>query len=98
VRRKFTRDDLEFLLLIVGQAAAVSRTCACRRRPRKMAVLEERARIAATSRRFIQSLAGIDLRIEACKMLLQDGIRARSDASVEELAHQAADLGYQATC
>src|SRR5262249_21114375 len=42
---------------------------------------------------FIQSLAGIDLRIEACKLLLQRD-PARIPRELEEL-HQAVDVGYR---
>ena len=94
VRRKFTRDDLEFLLLIVGQAAAGFENVRLQEKAEEMAVLEERARIARDLHDgFIQSLAGIDLRIEACKMLLQrDPRRVRRE--LEEL-HQAVDHGYR---
>jgi signal transduction histidine kinase len=94
VRRKFTRDDLEFLLLIVGQAAAGFENVRLQEKAEEVAVLEERARIARDLHDgFIQSLAGIDLRIEACKMLLQrDPRRVRRE--LEEL-HQAVDHGYR---
>jgi signal transduction histidine kinase len=94
VRRKFTRDDLEFLLLIVGQAAAGFENVRLQEKAEELAVLEERARIARDLHDgFIQSLAGIDLRIEACKMLLQrDPRRVRRE--LEEL-HQAVDHGYR---
>ena len=94
VRRKFTREDLEFLLLIVGQAAAGFENVRLQEKAEEVAVLEERARIARDLHDgFIQSLAGIDLRIEACKMLLQrDPRRVRRE--LEEL-HQAVDHGYR---
>lgn len=94
VRRKFTRDDLEFLVLIVGQAAAGFENVRLQEKAEEVAVLEERARIARDLHDgFIQSLAGIDLRIEACKMLLQrDPRRVRRE--LEEL-HQAVDHGYR---
>jgi signal transduction histidine kinase len=94
VRRKFTRDDLEFLLLVVGQAAAGFENVRLQEKAEEVAVLEERARIARDLHDgFIQSLAGIDLRIEACKMLLQrDPRRVRRE--LEEL-HQAVDHGYK---
>ena len=94
VRRKFIRDDLEFLLLIVGQAAAGFENVRLQQKAEEVAVLEERARIARDLHDgFIQSLAGIDLRIEACKMLLQrDPRRVRRE--LEEL-HQAVDHGYR---
>lgn len=94
VRRKFTRDDLEFLILVVGQAAAGFENMRLQEKAEEVAVLEERARIARDLHDgFIQSLAGIDLRIEACKMLLQrDPRRVRRE--LEEL-HQAVDHGYR---
>jgi signal transduction histidine kinase len=94
VRRKFTRDDLEFLILVVGQAAAGFENLRLQEKAEEVAVLEERARIARDLHDgFIQSLAGIDLRIEACKMLLQrDPRRVRRE--LEEL-HQAVDHGYR---
>jgi hypothetical protein len=69
-RRKFTRDDLEFLLVLVGQAAAASRPSAPGQ-GEEVAVLEARARIARDLRQVHQALAGIDLRVEACKLHLQ---------------------------
>src|SRR5262249_767028 len=45
-RRKFTRDDLEFLLVLVGQAAANLETVRLQSKAEELAVLEERARIA----------------------------------------------------
>jgi signal transduction histidine kinase len=93
-RRKFTRDDLEFLLLLVGQAAAGFENVRLQEKAEELAVLEERARIARDLHDgFIQSLAGIDLRIEACKVLLQrDPTRVRRE--LEEL-HLAVDRGYR---
>src|SRR5262249_43464254 len=44
-RRKFTRDDLEFLLVLVGQAAASLETVRLQAKAEEVAVLEERARI-----------------------------------------------------
>lgn len=91
---KFTRDDLEFLLLLVGQAAAGFETVRLQAKAEEVAVLEERARIARDLHDgFIQSLAGIDLRIEACKLLLQRD-PARIPRELEEL-HQAVDVGYR---
>ena len=57
-------------------------------------MLEERGRIARDLHDgFIQSLAGIDLRVEACKLLLQrDPSALRRE--LEEL-HQAVDRGYR---
>lgn len=93
-RRKFTRDDLEFLLLIVGQAAAGFENVRLHEKAEEVAVLEERARIARDLHDgFIQSLAGIDLRVEACKLLLQRD-PARIPRELEEL-HQAVDRGYR---
>src|SRR5262249_22677114 len=94
VGRKFTRDDLEFLLLLVSQAAAGFETVRLQAKAEEVAVLEERARIARDLHDgFIQSLAGIDLRIEACKLLLQRD-PARIPRELEEL-HQAVDVGYR---
>jgi signal transduction histidine kinase len=93
-RRKFTRDDLEFLLLLVGQAAAGFENVRLQEKAEEVAVLEERGRIARDLHDgFIQSLAGIDLRVEACKMLLhRDPTRVKRE--LEEL-HQAVDRGYR---
>jgi signal transduction histidine kinase len=93
-RRKFTRDDLEFLLLLVGQAAAGFENVRLQEKAEELAVLEERARIARDLHDgFIQSLAGIDLRVEACKLLLQrDPARVRRE--LEEL-HEAVDRSYR---
>ena len=67
-RPKFARDDLEFLLLLVGQAAAGFEAARLQAKAEEVAVLEERARIARDLHDgFIQSLAGIDLRVEACR-------------------------------
>jgi len=93
-RRKFTRDDLEFLLLLVGQAAAGFENVRLQDKAEELAVLEERGRIARDLHDgFIQSLAGIDLRVEAIKLLLQrDPSRIRHE--LEEL-HDAVNRGYQ---
>jgi signal transduction histidine kinase len=93
-RRKFTRDDLEFLLLLVGQAAAGFENVRLQEKTEEFAVIEERGRIARDLHDgFIQSLAGIDLRVEACKLLLQRD-PARVPRELEEL-HQAVDRGYR---
>ena len=93
-RRKFTRDDLEFLLLLVGQAASGFENVRLQDKAEEVAVLEERGRIARDLHDgFIQSLAGIDLRVEACKLLLQrDPSRIRHE--LEEL-HEAVNRGYR---
>ena len=79
-RRKFTRDDLEFLLVLVGQAAASLETVRLQAKAEEVAVLEERARIARDLHDgFIQALAGIDLRVEAT----QAAPAARSGARAE---------------
>jgi signal transduction histidine kinase len=93
-RPKFTRDDLEFLLLLVGQAAAGFENVRLQEKAEEFAVSEERGRIARDLHDgFIQSLAGIDLRVEACKLLLQRD-PARVLHELEEL-HQAVDRGYR---
>ncbi len=93
-RRKFTRDDLEFLLLLVGQAAAGFENVRLQEKTEEFAVIEERGRIARDLHDgFIQSLAGIDLRVEACKLLLQRD-PTRIPRELEEL-HQAVDRGYR---
>lgn len=93
-RRKFTRDDLEFLLLLVGQAAAGFEAVRLQEKAEEVAVLDERARIARDLHDgFIQSLAAIDLRVEACKLLLQRD-PARVAHELDEL-HQAVDHGYR---
>ena len=92
--RKFTRDDLEFLLVLVGQAAAGFETVRLQAKAEEVAVLEERARIARDLHDgFIQALAGIDLRVEATKLHLQRD-PARVPKELEEL-HQAVDRGYR---
>jgi signal transduction histidine kinase len=92
--RKFTRDDLEFLLVLVGQAAAGFETVRLQAKAEEVAVLEERARIARDLHDgFIQALAGIDLRVEACKLHLQRD-PARVPRELEEL-HHAVDRGYR---
>jgi signal transduction histidine kinase len=92
--RKFTRDDLEFLLVLVGQAAAGFEAGRLQAKAEEVAVLEERARIARDLHDgFIQSLAGIDLRVEACKLHLQRD-PSRVPPALEEL-HQAVDRGYR---
>ena len=93
-RRKFTRDDLEFLLVLVGQAAAGFEAARLQAKAEEVAVLEERARIARDLHDgFIQALAGIDLRVEACKLHLQRD-PARVPRELEEL-HHAVDRGYR---
>ena len=70
-RPKFAREDMEFLLLVVGQAAAAFEAARLQAKAEEVAVLEERARIARDLHDgFIQSLAGIDLRAEACLKML----------------------------
>src|SRR5262249_22249613 len=70
--REFKRDDLEFLLVLVGQAAANLETVRLQSKAEELAVVEERARIARDLHDgFIQALAGIDLRVEAAKLLLR---------------------------
>jgi signal transduction histidine kinase len=93
-RRKFTRDDLEFLLVLVGQAAASLETVRLQSKAEEVAVLEERGRIARDLHDgFIQALAGIDLRVEATKLLLQrDPMRVPK--ALEDL-HAAVDSGYR---
>jgi signal transduction histidine kinase len=92
--RKFTRPDLEFLLVLVGQAAAGFETARLQAKAEEVAVLEERARIARDLHDgFIQALAGIDLRVEATKLHLQRD-PARVPRELEEL-HQAVDRGYR---
>jgi signal transduction histidine kinase len=93
-RRKFTRDDLEFLLVLVGQAAAGFEAVRLQAKAEEVAVLEERARIARDLHDgFIQALAGIDLRVEACKLHLQRD-PGRVPKALDEL-HQAVEYGYR---
>jgi signal transduction histidine kinase len=93
-RRKFARDELEFLLLLVGQAASGFENVRLQEKAEEFAVAEERGRIARDLHDgFIQSLAGIDLRVEACKLLLQRD-PGRVPRELEEL-HQAVDRGYR---
>src|SRR5215813_2493601 len=91
---KFTRDDLDFLLLLVAQAAAGFETVRLQGKAEELAVLEERARIARDLHDgFIQALAGIDLRVEAAKLLLRRD-PARVPKALEDL-HVAVDSGYR---
>ena len=93
-RPRFTRDDLEFLLLIVSQAAAGFEAARLQEKAEEVAVLEERARIARDLHDgFIQSLAGIDLRVEACRKLVERD-PSRVPRQLEEL-HQMVDRGYR---
>lgn len=92
--RKFTRADLEFLVLLVNQAAAELENVRLQQKAEGLAVLEERARIARDLHDgFIQSLAGIDLRVEACKLLLQRD-PGRVPRELDEL-QQAVGRGYR---
>ncbi len=93
-RPKFAREDMEFLLLVVGQAAAAFEAARLQAKAEEVAVLEERARIARDLHDgFIQSLAGIDLRAEAClKMLDRDPPRVRKE--LEDL-QQTVERGYR---
>jgi len=91
---KFTRADLDFLVLLVNQAAAGFENVRLQQKAEELAVLEERARIARDLHDgFIQSLAGIDLRVEACKLLLQRD-PARIPRELDEL-QQAVGHGYR---
>ncbi len=93
-RGKFTRDDLEFLLLLVAQAAAGFENVRLQEKTEEYAVAEERGRIARDLHDgFIQSLAGIDLRLEACKVLMRRD-PTRVPRALEDL-HQAVDRGYR---
>lgn len=93
-RPKFAREDMEFLLLVVGQAAAAFEAARLQAKAEEVAVLEERARIARDLHDgFIQSLAGIDLRAEAClKMIERDPSRVRHELG--EL-QQTVERGYR---
>lgn len=93
-RRKFTRDDLEFLLVVVGQAAAALERARLQEKAEEIAVVEERARIARDLHDgFIQALAGIDLRVEAARLLLQKD-PARVPKALEDL-HGVVSTGYR---
>jgi signal transduction histidine kinase len=93
-RPNFTRDDLEFLLVIVGQAAAGFEAARLQEKAEEVAVLEERARIARDLHDgFIQSLAGIDLRVEALR-LMHERDPARVPGELAEL-QQTVDRGYR---
>lgn len=92
--RKFTRDDLEFLLLLVGQVAGTLESRRLQAKAEEVAVLEERARIGRDLHDgFIQSLAGIDMRVEACKTWLQRD-PARLPRELDHL-QQAVERGYK---
>jgi len=84
-RPRFTREDLQFLLVVVGQAATAVEAIRLQEKAEEVAVLEERARIARDLHDgFIQSLAGIDLRVEACRLV--------SQRDPSRLAHELAEL------
>lgn len=93
-RPRFAREDMEFLLLVAGQAAAAFEAARLQAKAEEVAVLEERARIARDLHDgFIQSLAGIDLRAEAClKMIEKDP--ARVPRELVEL-QQTVERGYR---
>lgn len=93
-RPKFAREDMEFLLLVVGQAAAAFEAARLQAKAEEVAVLEERARIARDLHDgFIQSLAGIDLRAEACLKLIEKD-PARVPKELAEL-QQTVERGYR---
>jgi signal transduction histidine kinase len=93
-KRRFTREDLEFLLVFVAQGAAGFETVRLQEKAEEVAVLEERGRIARDLHDgFIQSLAAIDLRVEAAKVLV-NRTPDRLPRALEEL-HQVVDRGYQ---
>jgi signal transduction histidine kinase len=93
-QRRFTREDLEFLLVFVAQGAGGFETVRLQEKAEEVAVLEERARIARDLHDgFIQSLAAIDLRVEAAKVLVARKPE-RLPQALEEL-HQVVDRGYQ---
>ena len=93
-RPRFTREDLEFLLVVVGQAATGFEAMRLQEKAEEVAVLEERARIARDLHDgFIQSLAGIDLRAEACRKMI-DRDPARLPHELEEL-QQMVERGYR---
>lgn len=83
--RRFTRDDLEYLLLLVTQGTAGLEAARLQAKAEEIAVLEERARIARDLHDgFIQSLAAIDLRLESLRRLL-DREPARATAALADL-------------
>ena len=94
-RRKFTRDDLEFLLVLVGQAAASLETVRLQAKAEEVAVLEERAphrarparRLHPVARRHRPARRGLP------KLLLQRD-PTRVPKALEEL-HAAVDRGYR---
>jgi signal transduction histidine kinase len=93
-RPKFAREDMEFLLLVAGQAAAAFEAARLQAKAEEVAVLEERARIARDLHDgFIQSLAGIDLRAEACRKML-DRDPTRVGRELDEL-QQTVERGYR---
>jgi signal transduction histidine kinase len=93
-RPNFTRDDLEFLLVVVGQAAASLEAARLQEKAEEVAVLEERARIARDLHDgFIQSLAGIDLRVEACRVMCERD-PSRISTELADL-QQVVDRGYR---
>lgn len=91
--RRFTRDDLEYLLLLVSQVTAGLDAARLQTKAEEIAVLEERARIARDLHDgFVQSLAAIDLRLESVKRLL---VRTpdRVPAALEDL-HATVERSY----
>jgi len=91
--RRFTRDDLEYLLLLVTQASAGLEAALLQAKAEEIAVLEERARIARDLHDgFIQNLAAIDLRLESLKRLL-DRTPERVPVALDDL-HRTVERGY----
>ena len=80
--------------MLVGQAAAAFESTRLLEKAEEVAVLEERARIARDLHDgFIQALAGIDLRIQACKTYLKKDAE-RVPRALEDV-HTAVDTGYR---
>src|SRR5205809_1220912 len=87
-QRKFTRDELEFLLLLVGQAAAGFENVRLQEKAEEYAVAEERGRIARDLHDgFIQSLAGIDLKTHLTNIFQKLGVRDRVGLVMFALRH-----------
>ena len=72
-RENFTIQELQFLRLIVSQLAPLLDNFRLLQHMQKLSLLEEKNRIARDLHDgLLQSLAGLDLRLAACRKLFSD--------------------------